>query len=178
MRYRLVTTIDDGESALTRIQNEIENLKVTSRPSEDMKIETLLPSIGAKYEFTVQTKYEDIVAKLRKAEAQAKGPGTRPGPVPEPGKLHGYRQLRQEGRQKGRGTTLQGRKPQGMQETTRRGGEEQYTGIQGSYAKNDDHVKGHHAAAATANQYRRRQLKQSTSGSVRPQRKSCDSTTS
>ena len=80
MRYRLVTTIDDGASALTRIQNEIGNLKLASRPSEDMKIEALLASLGPEYEFTVAgidvsdtTKYEDVVAKLRKAEARLKG---------------------------------------------------------------------------------------------------------
>ena len=82
MRYRLVTTIDDGASALTRIQNEIGNLKTTSRPSEDMKIEALLASLGPEYEFIVAgidvsdtTKYEDVVAKLRKAEARLKGQG-------------------------------------------------------------------------------------------------------
>jgi hypothetical protein len=80
MRYRLITTIDDGASALTRIQNEIGNLKATSRPSEDMKIEALLASLGPEYEFIVAgidvsdtTKYEDVVAKLRKAEARLKG---------------------------------------------------------------------------------------------------------
>jgi hypothetical protein len=80
MRYRLVTTIDDGASALTRIQNEIGNLKTASRPSEDMKIEALLASLGPEYEFIVAgidvsdtTKYEDVVAKLRKAETRLKG---------------------------------------------------------------------------------------------------------
>ena len=79
MRYRLVTTID-GTSALTRIQNEIGNLKAASRPSEDMNIEALLASLGPEYEFIVAgidvsdtTKYEDVVAKLRKAEARLKG---------------------------------------------------------------------------------------------------------
>jgi hypothetical protein len=79
MRYRLVTTID-GASALTRIQNEIGNLKTASRPSEDMKIEALLASLGPEYEFIVAgidvsdtTKYEDVVAKLRKAEARLEG---------------------------------------------------------------------------------------------------------
>jgi len=82
MRYRLVTTIDDGASTLTRIQNEIGNLKTASRPSEDMKIEALLASLGPEYEFIVAgidvsdtTKYEDVVAKLRKAEARLKGQG-------------------------------------------------------------------------------------------------------
>ena len=75
MRYRLVTTINDGASTLTRIQNEIGNLKESSKPSEDMKIEALLASLGPEYESTVAgidvsdtTKYEDVVAKLRKAE--------------------------------------------------------------------------------------------------------------
>jgi transposase InsO family protein len=80
MRYRLVTTIDDTASALTRIQNEIGNLKLTSKPSEDMKIEALLASLGPEYEFIVAgidvsdtTKFEDVVAKLRKAETRLKG---------------------------------------------------------------------------------------------------------
>lgn len=80
MRYRHVTTIDDTASALTRIQNEIGNLKPSSKPSEDVKIEALLASLGPEYEFTVAgidvsdtTKYEDVVAKLRKAEARLKG---------------------------------------------------------------------------------------------------------
>jgi hypothetical protein len=80
MRYRLVTTIDDTASALTRIQNEVGNLKPTSKPSEDMKIEALLASLGPEYEFIVAgidvsdtTKFEDVVAKLRKAEARLKG---------------------------------------------------------------------------------------------------------
>ena len=80
MRYRLVTTIDDGASTLTRIQTEIGNLKPSSKPSEEMKIEALLASLGPEYEFIVAgidvsdtTKYEDVVAKLRKAEARLKG---------------------------------------------------------------------------------------------------------
>jgi len=80
MRYRLVTTIDDSASALIRIQNEIGNLKVSSKPSEDMNIEALLASLGPEYEFIVAgidvsdtTKYEDVIAKLRKAEARPKG---------------------------------------------------------------------------------------------------------
>ena len=80
MRYRLVTTIDDGASAFTRIQNEIGNLKTASRPSEDMKIEALLASLRPEYEFIVAeidvsdtTKYEDVVARLRKTEAGLNG---------------------------------------------------------------------------------------------------------
>jgi hypothetical protein len=80
MRYRLDTTIADGASALTRIQNEIGNLNAASRPSEDMKIEALLASLGPEYEFIVAgidvsdtTRYEDVVAKLRKAEARLRG---------------------------------------------------------------------------------------------------------
>jgi len=74
MRYRLVTTIDDGVSALTCIQNEIGNLKVSPKPTEDMKIEALLASLGPEYESTVTgidvsdtTKYEDVVVKIRNA---------------------------------------------------------------------------------------------------------------
>jgi hypothetical protein len=47
-----------------------------------MKIEALLASLGPEYEFIVAgidvsdtTKYEDVVAKLRKAEAKLKGQG-------------------------------------------------------------------------------------------------------
>lgn len=93
MRYRLVTTIDDGASTLTRIQNEIGNLKTTSRPSDDMKIEALLASLGPEYEFIVAgidvsdtTKFEDVVAKLRKTEARLKGQGYSQG--------QGYDQIR------------------------------------------------------------------------------------
>jgi len=77
MRYRLVTTIDNG---FTHIQNEIGNLKTALRPSEDMKIDALLASLRPECEFIVAeidvsdtTKYEDVVAKLRKAEARLNG---------------------------------------------------------------------------------------------------------
>src|ERR1700740_2754018 len=39
MRYRLITTIDNGILALIRILNEIGNLKVSLKPNEDMNIE-------------------------------------------------------------------------------------------------------------------------------------------
>ena len=75
-RVQLVTTIDDGVSAFTRIQNEIGNLEMALRLSKDMKIEALLVSLRPEYEFIVAgidvsdtTKYEDVIAKLRKAEA-------------------------------------------------------------------------------------------------------------
>jgi hypothetical protein len=80
VRYRLTITIDDGVSALTRIQNEIGNLKKTSKPSENIKIETLLASLGLKYKFIIAEidvsdliRYEDVVTKLKKAEARLKG---------------------------------------------------------------------------------------------------------
>jgi hypothetical protein len=77
MRYRLVTTIGNG---FTHMENEIGNLKTASRPSEGMKIDALLASLRPGCEFIVAeidvsdtTKYEDVVAKLRKAEARLNG---------------------------------------------------------------------------------------------------------
>jgi hypothetical protein len=80
MRYRLVTTIDDGASALTRIQNKIGNLNAASRPSENMKIKALLASLRPEYEFIMvridisdTTKYKNVVIKLKKAKARLMG---------------------------------------------------------------------------------------------------------
>jgi hypothetical protein len=80
MRYRLVTTIDDGASAFIRIQNKIKNLRITSRPNDDIKIKALLANLRPEYKFIVvridvsdTIKYKDVVAKLRKAEARLKG---------------------------------------------------------------------------------------------------------
>jgi hypothetical protein len=80
MRYQLVMAIDVGVSALTHIQNEIRNHKVSPKPSEDMKVEALLANLEPEYEFIVAgidvsdtTKYEDVVAELRKAEARLNG---------------------------------------------------------------------------------------------------------
>ena len=47
------STTDDGASALTPIQNEIGDLKMSSRPSDGIKIEALLASLGPEYAFIV-----------------------------------------------------------------------------------------------------------------------------
>jgi hypothetical protein len=160
MRYRLVTTIDDGASALTRIQNEIGNLKTASRPSEGMKIEALLASLGPEYEFIVAgidvsdtTKYEDVVAKLRKAEARLKG--QRQGQGQNLANFTTTGSSNKKGRKKGPCYHC-GKEGHHQKECRKLLAEqakssENDTGTQGSHAKNDHHDKGHHAAAATAN---------------------------
>ena len=85
MRFRLepTTSIDEGASTLTRIQCEIGNLKKSAQPSEDLKIEALLSALGPEYEPIIASLdsgatlvYEDVVARLRKAEARLKGVDT------------------------------------------------------------------------------------------------------
>jgi gag-polypeptide of LTR copia-type/Zinc knuckle len=79
IRFQVVTTIDDGASKLTRLQSEIGNLDDKSKPSDAIKTETLLAGLGPEYESTLAgldasgtTGFEDVVAKLRKAEARMK----------------------------------------------------------------------------------------------------------
>jgi hypothetical protein len=64
---------------LTRLQSEIGNLNSTSKPSDAIKTETLLASLGPEYEPMLagldasrSTAYNDVVAKLKKAEARLK----------------------------------------------------------------------------------------------------------
>ena len=82
IRIRLVTTIDDTASTLSRLQSEIGNLDYISKPSDAIKTETLLAGLGPEYESTLaalevgdNTNFEDVVSKLKKAEARLKGQG-------------------------------------------------------------------------------------------------------
>jgi gag-polypeptide of LTR copia-type len=86
IKTRLITTIDDTTSILTRLQSEIGNLDSTSKPSDTIKIETLLAGLGLEYEPTLAalevsnaTNFEDVVSKLRKAKTRLKSSqGTMP----------------------------------------------------------------------------------------------------
>jgi len=163
MRYRLVTTIDDGASALTRIQNEIGNLRMASRPSDDIKIEALLASLGPEYEFIVAgidvsdtTKYEDVVAKLRKAEARLKGQKQGQGQGQNMANFTTTGSSNKKGRKKGpcyhcgKEGHLKRECKKLLAEQAK--SNENATGAQSSHAKNDHNDKGHHVAAATAKQ--------------------------
>jgi gag-polypeptide of LTR copia-type len=79
IRFQLDTTIDEGASKLTRLQSEIGNLDSASKPSDAIKMETLLASLGPEYESTLAgldasgtAAFEDVVARLKKAEARLK----------------------------------------------------------------------------------------------------------
>jgi gag-polypeptide of LTR copia-type len=73
------TLIDEGASKLTHLQNEIGAIDSTSRPSEAIKVQTLLASLGPEYE-TIRTainasgisEFEDVVSRLRQAEDRIK----------------------------------------------------------------------------------------------------------
>ena len=73
------TSIDEGASKLTHLQNEIGAIDSTSRPSEAIKVQTLLASLGPEYE-TIRTainasgisEFEDVVSRLRQAEDRIK----------------------------------------------------------------------------------------------------------
>jgi hypothetical protein len=72
-------TIDEGALKLICLQSEIRNLDSTSKPSDTIKTETLLASLGLEYEPTLagldasrSTVYNNVVAKLKKAEARLK----------------------------------------------------------------------------------------------------------
>ena len=82
IRIQVVTTIDDTTSTLTRLQSEIGNLDNASKPSDAIKIETLLSGLGLEYESTLAAlevsntvSFEGIISKLRKTEARLKGQG-------------------------------------------------------------------------------------------------------
>ena len=73
------TSIDEGASKLTHLQNEIGAIDSTSRPSEAIKVQTLLASLGPEYEI-IRTainasgisEFEDVVSRLRQAEDRIK----------------------------------------------------------------------------------------------------------
>ena len=79
IRFRVDTTIDEGASRLNRIQQEISNLDEKAKPSDDIKTETLLCGLKPEYD-SVQVAldtaergtFEEVVAKLRKAESRLK----------------------------------------------------------------------------------------------------------
>ena len=79
IRFRIDTTIDEGASRLNRLQQEISNLNDKAKPSDNIKTETLLCSLGPKYN-TVQVAldiaergtFKEVVAKLRKTELRLK----------------------------------------------------------------------------------------------------------
>jgi hypothetical protein len=161
MRYRLVITIDDGASAFTRIQNEIGNLRTASRPSDDIKIEALLASLGPEYEFIIAgidvsdtTRYKDVVAKLRKAEARLKGQkqGQGQNMVNFTTTGSSNKKRRKKGPcyhcDKNRHLKKKCRKLLAEQAKSNKN----VTRAQGSHAKNDYNDKGHHVAAATVKQ--------------------------
>jgi hypothetical protein len=75
-------SIDEGASKLTHLQNEIGAIDSTSRPSEAIKVQTLLASLGTEYEI-IRTainasgisEFEDVVSRLRQAEDRINPPG-------------------------------------------------------------------------------------------------------
>ena len=80
IKFKLLgTSIDEGASKLTHLQNEIGAIDSTSRPSEAIKVQTLLASLGPEYE-TIRTainasgisEFEDVVLRLRQAEDRIK----------------------------------------------------------------------------------------------------------
>jgi hypothetical protein len=80
MKFRMDSTIEEGASKLSRLQSEIGILKDKAQPSDDIKIEVLLGSLGPEYDATLAgldasstATFEDIVAKLRRAETRIRG---------------------------------------------------------------------------------------------------------
>jgi len=77
IQFRLHTTIDEGASTLTRLQSEIGTLDSESKPSDAVKVQTLLAGLGLEYESTLAAlqvsktkKFEEVVAQLRIAETR------------------------------------------------------------------------------------------------------------
>jgi hypothetical protein len=71
--------IDEEALKLIRLQSEIGTLDSTFKPSNAIKTETLLASLGPEYkpmlaglDASGSTAYNDVVAKLKKAEARLK----------------------------------------------------------------------------------------------------------
>jgi hypothetical protein len=82
IQFRLCTTIDEGASTLTRLQSEIGILDNESKPSDVVKVQTLLAGLGSEYESTLAAlqaskikKFEEVVAQLKMAEIRLKGQG-------------------------------------------------------------------------------------------------------
>ena len=83
IQFRLCTTIDEGASTLTRLQSEIGTLDSASKPSDAVKVQTLLAGLGSEYESTLAAlqasktkKFEEVVSQLRMAETRLNGPRT------------------------------------------------------------------------------------------------------
>ena len=77
----MVTTIDDTTSTLTYLQSEIGNLDNASKPSDAIKIKTLLSSLELEYKSILAvlkvsntTSFKDIISKLKKAEELRNNP--------------------------------------------------------------------------------------------------------
>jgi len=77
IQFRLHTAIDEGASTLTRLQSEIGTLDSESKPSDAVKVQTLLAGLGPEYEPTLAAlqvsktkKFEEVVAQLRIAETR------------------------------------------------------------------------------------------------------------
>jgi hypothetical protein len=72
--------IDKGALKLTRLQSKIGTLDSAIRPSDVIKIETLLASLEPAYKATLialdtsvtSMKFKDIISRLRKAETRLK----------------------------------------------------------------------------------------------------------
>lgn len=82
IQFRLCTTIDEGASTLTRLQSEIGILDSESKPSDAVKVQTLLAGIGSEYESTLAAlqaskirKFEEVVSQLKMAETRLRGQG-------------------------------------------------------------------------------------------------------
>jgi len=80
MKFRLDTTIDEAASKLNRLQTEIGTLDTISRPSDAIKTEALLGSLGPEYEATLAgidasgtASFEEVVSRLRRAEIRLNG---------------------------------------------------------------------------------------------------------
>jgi len=83
IQFRMNTTIDDAASTLTRLQSEIGTLDSESKPSDAVKVQTLLASLGLEYEPTLAAlqaskmkKFEEVVAQLRMAETRLRSKST------------------------------------------------------------------------------------------------------
>jgi hypothetical protein len=158
IRFRLDTTIDDGASTLTRLQSEIGNLDSEAKPSDAIKTEALLAGLGPEYESTLAgldasgtTGFEDVVAKLKKAEARLKTQGqsqgqnlarfTATGSSKRKGSCY---HCGKEGHYKRECREFLAEQAEANKDNT----DKSDAGTQGPRTKDDGHGKGHHTAAA------------------------------